>query len=145
MLHENSHNRAEERRILSLFAATYGCGFEVCSQGAYPIDAVLKRDGKVVAFCEVRKRSVHSTKYKTLVWSLQKYLHVLQYAEILPTIFVVEYQDGIYWTKIEKKPYEITYVDRSKTTQRTSADNEPCINIPANEFKRLNDRRQNVS
>jgi len=138
MLHENDQNRIDEERIIKAFADKMACTYQICSHGAYPLDAVLKKNGKCVAFAEARKTSYPSTKYPWFIWSVQKYVHVLSFLDLLPVILVVEYTDGIFWHKIKHdRGFEIAYIDRTHTTGRTSSDNEPCVRIMNETFNRL--------
>jgi len=140
-LYESQSDKDNEAEILKKFAEWSKSELQSCSGGAYPVDGLLKREGKVVAFVEARRRHNNHNKYPTLIWSLQKYVKVVQFSAILPTFFVVGFDDGIYWIQIKLKRYRVTFFDNEPAAGRDSRDNEPIIHIPVEEFTKLADVR----
>jgi hypothetical protein len=134
ILHETQQDRRTEARIVEAVAAKHGFGTAFCSK-AYPVDSMFMRGRKPVCFVEARHRNNAKDKYPTFMWSLQKFIHAKQFAEVLPTVLLVEWEEGIFSHRINGDHYEIGYVNRTGTTGRTSADNEPVIEIPTDKFK----------
>lgn len=134
ILHETQADRTTERRIIETVAAKHGFDTAFCSK-AYPVDSMFVRGRRPVCFVEARHRNNAKEKYPTFIWSLQKFIHARQFADVLPTVLLVEWEEGIYSVKIFDQRYPVTYVNRTGTTGRTSADNEPCVEIPVEEFK----------
>lgn len=134
MLFETQQHREVEERMIRAVAEKYGYGVEKCSK-AYPVDAVFMKGGKAVRFVEARHRNNCKDKYPTFNWGLQKYMHVLQYNEFLPTVLLVEWEEGIYALKVERKPYPVGYY--KPRHKRWDADYEPCVEIPTSEFREI--------
>ena len=155
---ETAKHREVEERIIRTAAKAFKCEAAPCSK-AYCVDAVLFRNGRAVAFAEARQRkdkqpkdehgnplldefgneipapllSIH--KHQTLKWSAQKYVHAMQMTDLLPVVFCVEFLEGIYYMKIQRRPYPICYWMPNKV--RWDADREPAVEIPMSEFKPL--------
>lgn len=137
-LFETAQHREVEERIIRAAAEHFKCEAAPCSK-AYCVDAVLFRNGRAVAFAEARQRkdkdgellSIH--KYNTLTWSAQKYVHVMQMTDLLPVAFCVEWQEGIHYMMIQRKPYPVGYMVPNNV--RWEPDKEPVVHIPVSEFK----------
>lgn len=142
ILHETPSDRQNEARILHNVANYRGVEVAFTSQ-AYPIDAIFHKGRKTLAFAEARVRNNPREKYPTFLWSLQKYICVSHYSKYLPTFLFVEWEDGLFWVKLTGDSFPIDYINRSFTTGRTKADNEPCVCIPINQFKPLNINAKN--
>ena len=136
MLHETESHLQDERRIIDAVCNKWRCE-AVKTSKAYPVDFMLVRDKIPQAFAEVRKRNISRHEWPTFIWSLQKYIHVKQFAQFLPTFLIVEWNEDITWCKLTYGNYDLIYIDRTGKTGRTNADNEPCIQIPLTDFKDL--------
>lgn len=138
MLHENDQNRADEERIIKAFSDEVEKDYQICSHGAYPVDALLLKNKRAVAFAEARKVGYSRSKYPWFIWSFQKYVHILNFSDLLPVFLLVEYPEGIYVHRISREHcFPVVWVDRGETTGRTSADNEPCVRIMNETFSPL--------
>ena len=130
---ETKITRANEKRLVDTVAEKLNLKV-VMAPYLYPVDAILLRGRTPVCFVEARKRNVSKDKYRTFIWSLQKYINVCRYAWMLPTILVIEWDEGMFALKMEGKKYPVVYIDRTGTTARDNSDNEPCIEVPIDEF-----------
>lgn len=130
---ETSLTMANEKRMVNAVADVLGLRV-VMAPRLYPVDSMLLRGRTPVCFVEARKRNVSKNKYRTFIWSLQKYINVCRYAWMLPTILVIEWDEGMFALKMDGKKYPVVYIDRTGTTARDNSDNEPCIEVPTDEF-----------
>jgi|LakMenE18May11ns_1017448.scaffolds.fasta_scaffold9918565_3 hypothetical protein len=138
MYFETEQHREVEARMLQEVADKYGYTIERCSK-AYPVDAVFMRNGVAKRLVEARRRYNSKDAYPTLWWSLQKYVSLSQYSQILPTTLIVEWTEGIYALDITRKAYPVIYMRRPNG--RCAADNEPCVDIPVSDFKAVIERQ----
>ena len=99
---------------------------------SYGFDYSLSRDGQVLAAVEFKKRT---KKYPTLLLSLLKIKTANALRDVgLRPLLVVEWPDGIYFHEFRKN-YDISYGGR--TDRGDSADIEPCVFIPIDEFQKV--------
>ena len=138
MYFETEEHRKVEERMLQEVADKYGYTIERCSK-AYPVDAVFMRNGVAKRLVEARRRYNSKNAYPTLWWSLQKYVNLAQYSQILPTTLIVEWTEGIYALDITRKAYPVVYMRRPNG--RCEADSEPCVDIPVSDFKAVIERQ----
>lgn len=131
-LHESEKDIENERAIVQAVATAWQSEVRFLPT-AYHIDAMLLRDGRC-CFVEVRKRNNERNKYKTLALSLQKYVSLTAHSRYAPTFYVVQWTDGIFWTKVEDAPLPIGYMSRQTGDPR---DNEPVVHIPTAKFQAL--------
>jgi len=137
MYFETEEHRKVEERMLQEVADKYGYTVERCSK-AYPLDAVLLRNGVAKRLVEARRRYNSKDAYPTFRWGLQKYVHVMQFSDVLPTTLIVEWTEGIYALDIMRKQYPVGFF-RPRAPRR-EADNEPCVDIPVSDFKAIIER-----
>lgn len=130
---ETAVTKANEKRMVDAVASRLNLK-AVMAPYLYPVDSMLLRGRTPVCFVEARRRNVSKHKYRTFIWSLQKYINVCRYAWMLPTVLVIEWNEGMYGIMLDGKKYPVTYIDRTGTTARDNSDNEPCIEIPIDEF-----------
>jgi hypothetical protein len=141
MYFETEQHREVEARMLQEVADKYGYTIERCSK-AYPVDAVFMRNGVAKHLVEARRRYNSKNKYPTFKWSLQKYVHVAQFSDVIPTTLIVEWDEGIYQVPITRKKYPVGFFKRP--LGRCAADSEPCVEIPVSEFTAMIERGANV-
>jgi hypothetical protein len=141
MYFETEQHREVEARMLQEVADKYGYQVERCSK-AYPVDAVFMRNGVAKRLVEARRRYNSKNAYPTFRWGLQKYVHVMQFSDVLPTTLIVEWTEGIYALDIMRKQYPVGFF-RPREARR-EADNEPCVEIPVSDFKAVIERGANV-
>jgi hypothetical protein len=132
MFFETEEHREVEARMLQEVADKYGYVIERCSK-AYPLDAIFMRNGVAKRLVEARRRYNSKDAYPTFRWGLQKYVHVMQFSDVLPTTLIVEWSEGIYALDIMRKQYPVGFF-RPRHPRR-DADNEPCVDIPVSDFK----------
>jgi hypothetical protein len=138
MYFETEQHREVEARMLQEVADKYGYQVERCSK-AYPVDAVFMRNGVAKRLVEARRRYNSKNAYPTFRWGLQKYVHVMQFSDVLPTTLIVEWTEGIYALDIMRKQYPVGFF-RPREPRR-EADNEPCVEIPVSDFKAVIERQ----
>jgi hypothetical protein len=103
---------------------------------SYSVDWMLMRDNPV-AFAELKCRKNESTKYPTLMLSLNKWVKGNQFADELgvPFLIICQWNDGLFF--YIAKSSVITYGIGGRTDRGDSQDTEPVVYIPVESFKRI--------
>lgn len=102
-----------------------------------PIDWWAERDGKVVAFVELKCRKIPSTKYSTVFVTLRKWLDLLRAHEWtidgVPALIVVRWTDRIgYYEITDLPPGRLSVLRRRE--HRVEQDTEPAWELPISAF-----------
>ena len=103
-----------------------------------PCDYFAVRGNSTIAWVEVRRRNVVSTKYKEIFMGYEKFtkLRTAAIALWLPMIFVVRFNDKMLWIDLTKllRP-KTTYASRGKMARSRATDNEKAILIPVSQMR----------
>jgi len=106
---------------------------------SYRLDFFVTKEGKGKAVVEVKSRNNTHDKYPTLMLSLSKWNHGIDFALCNKLAFVIaaKYTDGVFYYKYsDKDEFSIEWGGRTVHT-RDSADIEPVVHIPINKLKRV--------
>jgi hypothetical protein len=132
--YENQQSLAAEEQTIIKVAQAWGVTYQKLPK-QYRVDWALSK-GKIVCWCECKKRMNDSCTYPTLLLSLSKVMHGVEMYRVtsIPFVVVVEWNDGIYWNKIDKVG-EIGFGGRKD--RGDWQDIEPVVHIPVTDFKQL--------
>jgi hypothetical protein len=106
---------------------------------SYKVDFVAMREGKAKAVIEIKSRKAKHDQYPTLLLSLSKWNHGIDYVKCngLDFLIVAQYEDGIYYHKYsDDDEFDIRWGGRTSKT-RGSADVEPVIHIPTSVMRKV--------
>jgi len=96
-------------------------------------DYAAIRNGKIVAFLEMRRRNNNMSKYPTMIVSMNKVLsaHLVKIAANLETFFVVMWDDCVGYTSLSRQ-FEVQVGGR--IDRNDLADIEAVCHIPIKDF-----------
>ena len=133
-IYENDETMADEAEVIDQVAARWKAGWTKLPR-SYRADYALSREGKIVAWVEVKCRSNSREQYPTYMLSLGKEMALLDLARHTgcPAILVVRWTDQMGYVTL---PVEGAHVMMGGRKDRgDSADIEPTIHIPTSAFK----------
>lgn len=106
---------------------------------SYEIDFVATRDNIIVAVVETKQRSHGFEMYPDVMVSLRKWKALKEYEAIgIRAILAFRFQQTIYWHRVADWSGPIAFRIGGRTVQtRDTADIEPVIHIPADQWKKL--------
>lgn len=125
-----------EREVAAILERRWRCKLRKFGK-LDPIDWWAERDGKVVAFVELKCRNIPSTKYATVFVTLRKWLDLLRAHEWtidgVPALIVVRWTDRIgYYEITDLPPGRLSVLRRRE--QRVEQDTEPAWELPISAF-----------
>lgn len=102
------------------------------------VDGWLERDGQVWAICEIKRRYVKHDTYPTIWVSLRKWqsLLLVQQGFGVPGLFIVHYDDGIYWHETQSMVRHKIVIG-GREDRGVANDREPVIDVPVGEMIKL--------
>ena len=101
----------------------------------YEIECAVEVDGKVVGFCEFKRRHNKRHRYPTLILSLRKYKQLISYSYFeSPAKLYVRWDDfdAVHVVRPQKITYDIEWGGR--TDRGDWQDREPVVHIPGEHF-----------
>ena len=104
-----------------------------------PIDYYALRDGRTVAFIEIKSRSHHSFKFKTVFLNFRKWIS-LRMAEVgvgVPSFFFVKFKDKILYTPVSQIDASRLIVGGTSKIVKSKTDIEPVIEIDVSKMMEL--------
>lgn len=134
-LYESQADLQNEVQVAEHLNQVWSCRFHKLPM-SYSVDWMLMRD-KPVAFAELKCRKNDSTKYPTLMLSLNKWVKGIQFANQLdvPFLIICRWTDGLFFH--EAGSVDVTYGIGGRTDRGDSQDTEPVVYIPVTSFKRI--------
>ena len=125
-----------EREVAAMLESRWRCKLRKFGK-LDPIDWWAERDGKVVAFVELKCRKIPSTKYSTVFVTLRKWLDLLRAHEWtidgVPSLIVVRWTDRIgYYEITDLPPGRLSVLRRRE--HRVEQDTEPAFELPISAF-----------
>lgn len=134
-LYESQADLQNEVQVAEHLNKVWGCKFHKLPM-SYSVDWMIIRD-KPVAFAELKCRKNDSTKYLTLMLSLNKWVKGSQFANELdiPFLIICRWNDGLFYHTVGES--EVTYGIGGRTDRGDSQDTEPVVYIPVTSFKRI--------
>ena len=130
---ENAESMEAERRIIDAFAGRWGHVAHKLPM-RYSIDFLIAKQGKAVAWVEVKQRHNPRKQYGTYNVSLYKYMRLVDLSQQtgLRSLILVEWEDGTGWVAV---PCEHTIVWSGRTDRGDKGDVEPMVSIPVDSFR----------
>lgn len=103
----------------------------------YQLDFMIFKNNKPVAVAEYKRRFINREDYGTTMLPLNKYMKALEFNSMLglKAFYIVEYNNGLYYTDITQKPQYIQYDGRKD--RKLVADRQPMAFYPVSELKQL--------
>jgi hypothetical protein len=136
-LYENEASLEDEQRIAAVTEQTWECKFRKLPI-KNRIDFALTTDDGLMAYAEIKKRKNSIKAYKSWLISLDKWLHAKQIAEAsngVPMIFIVEWDEGIYWMRQDEVIFRVGVGGRSD--RKDELDKELCVFVNVDQFRPL--------
>jgi hypothetical protein len=134
--YETSADRGHESRITGRISQKFKCTFE-----KLPIkmgmDYAAVRNGKAVAFLEIKRRNVSSCMYPTYMISVHKLMMAKSLSELtaLPCYLFVEWTDRTGFIKLP--PPNMTIRIGGRSDRNDADDIEPVSHFPIGDFRSL--------
>jgi hypothetical protein len=124
-----------ERYIFKLIELNWKCIVEKAEPFAL-MDGLAKRDGKLKALIEIKRRKTNANDYEGYMISAAKFdkLKALSKEQEVPAFLVVKFNDMIAYTKIEGEPKREM---KGRYDRNDRFDQEECVFINMGLFKRL--------
>lgn len=135
--YENDGHMTIERQTVGYVADVWRVGFYKMPE-SYRCDYAFTRNGRVVAFCEIKARSNPRDKYASYSIALGKWMALANLTEFtaLAVLLIVRWTDVIGVLKVE--PLKDTWIEWGGRADRGDPDDrEPMIHIPIEAFKRM--------
>lgn len=108
--------------------------------GPYPIDWYAERNGRVVAWVELKTSTAPSTEYGTALISLRKLEALLGHsARNVPGVFVVGFPDGVWFVDARQIDPRAAVV-LSRHVHRKPEDTEPVVKVPIADMRPIGGR-----
>jgi len=99
---ETQFDRDNEIDVIRKFCNKKNCDFTKLPK--YELDFLIHREGKGLAFAEVKCRTHKFTDFNTQIISFIKLTKMLKCSQWLPSYFICSYTDGIYFIEVNKIP-----------------------------------------
>lgn len=134
-MYESDGDRQKEKEIIEKVLAARGSMIAKKNPcPPYKIDwSILRSDGTLWAFCEVKARK---NKYPTYRLGFHKYQTLCEASKTLKSILMIEWPDGIYVADIGQTPIKgVVWMEDKR--RRDDTDMEPAIEIEMHHFKRI--------
>jgi hypothetical protein len=135
---QTKEDRAAEAEVATILGKRWNC--ELHPFGALsPIDWYAARNGRLSALVELKRRSHPSTQFPTVFLNVRKWL-ALQLGSIgigVPPIFVVQFQDGIFWISVHNVDASNQRIGGCSRRVKAASDIEPVIEIPIASLRAL--------
>ena len=134
-LYESQADLQNELQVAEHLNKVWHCKFHKLPM-SYNVDWMIMRDIPV-AFAELKCRKNDSTRYPTLMLSLNKWVKGSQFANELdvPFFIICRWTDGLFFHEVGSNP--VTYGIGGRTDRGDSQDTEPVVYIPVESFKRI--------
>jgi hypothetical protein len=101
---ETNEHRYYEREAIIDFCYAKDCQYTKLPK--YELDFLLHRNGKGLAFAEVKCRTHRFCDFDTQIMSFIKLSKMIECAKWLPCYFICRYTDGIYYIELSKIPLD---------------------------------------
>tara|TARA_R110000744_G_C19132957_1_gene537282 strand:- start:14 stop:448 length:435 start_codon:yes stop_codon:yes gene_type:complete len=139
--YETPEDCAREAAVAARLASAWNCKLVKCAE-LYMVDWVIEKQGIIYALIEIRCRKNTSTKYPTLICSMQKIIKGITASEItgLPFIFVPSFSDKLMWIR-PTRYMDVDITMAGSTRRNDPADMEPCYNFKISD---LTEVKENV-
>jgi hypothetical protein len=128
MRYETPEDLKRERAVMDRTCARWRC--EAQKLGPDEIDFQLVRDGRVVAYAEVKTRHNARDAYPTYCVDRSKWRGLQEVTEEtgLPAFLVVDFVDGLHYVRVADQPYRTGVMHRKD--RGDPSDRDVVIHIP---------------
>ena len=135
-MYESKKDLANEKEVAGFLSSKTGYVFHKLKI-AYHVDWLVMDKEKPKYVAEIKRRLNHSSKYPTLMLSLQKWMKGKEMAAEMNIKFVliIKWDDGVFFYKAKKD--DVTYGFGGRYDRDDSQDQEPMVFIPVSKFKRI--------
>lgn len=134
--YETAQSKEVERQMAIALAGLWCCDV-VKLPIAYRLDYAAMRDKRITAWLELKRRYRNFADHDSVFLSLQKVLAAVELNGYsgLPCLFVVQCNDGFFYTNILKEFRTIEF--RGRVDRNDWQDQEPITAIPNSEFTEI--------
>jgi len=130
----DKYNESDVKHILE---KKWGCTLHDVGL-MHPIDWYAVRDGRVVAWVELKSRSHARSKYPTVFLNFRKWWALLCHQQTgAPGIWVVRFTDGIYFVRVDDISPNRLRIGGTTTRVKSQTDIEPLIDVPIDVLTRV--------
>ncbi len=136
--YETAQDRSNERKLASLIERTHGCMLQKMPIKLH-LDYMATRDGRAVAFIEMKQRKTAMRQYPTYMLSLLKAIQASAITQTtgLPCFLAVQWSDAAGICKLPPD-HEGMHIEMGGTTRRGDPqDIEPVLHFNIANFKEL--------
>ena len=136
--YESEADLFNERSVFKAISKAWG-GDCIKLKPYFVADAAVCRGGNVVAFVEVKCRTITRCRFPTYLISLHKLneLSFLSAFSGIPAVIVVKWSDEIGWWTVPKSLEDCEVIMGGTNKRNDPQDQEPVALIPIEEFKTL--------
>jgi len=140
---ETQADRINELAVIQNFCKHMKCDY--CKLPKFDIDFLLTRNGKGVAFAEVKCRPQKYADFKTQILSFIKFSEFVKVSKWLPCYFICRYEDGDYFIDVNNIPLDkIEYGGRKKPRPNFANDNEFLIHFDRTLMTKVPDKNNEL-
>ena len=132
-IYETDEDLKKERSLSDVISKSWKCELQKL-QPRDPFDYAAVRDGKVVAFVEMKNRTNECGKYDTYMISMTKLMHArsIKEATEIQSILAVKWTDSVGWVKLNNITAHVTMGGRFD--RNDPQDVEPVCHIDMRDF-----------
>jgi hypothetical protein len=117
---EKKEDLENEIAVIKEFGKAMKCEYQKLPK--FDVDFLLARNGKVVAFAEVKCRTHSFNAFPTQMLSFTKYYELDKFGKNFPCFFICRYTDGIYY--IESKEIPLDNIEKGGREPRPHRPND---------------------
>jgi len=135
-VYETNEDREKEASVWKYLTNKYDCSYSLAPSLSQVDGFLYKADGSLAAIVEIKNRRNKKNKYPTYMLSARKWkagIKISNHYEV-PFILVVNFTDGVYFTKLTEK---VSFGVGGRYDRNDSMDVEECVYIPMDKFKPL--------
>ena len=139
MLFQTHEHRSQEDRALAWCEDVFRCKAHRYHDKTAPLDFWLERDGRVVAFGDVKSRTTAADQYPTLRMSTRKIDIMRLHAALheLPVLLVVPFGCGeTRWLDVRDLDTPLDVTKWVRRAHRATNDTEPAFEIPLRQLRK---------
>ena len=132
-IYETDEDLKKEKSLSDMISKSWRCELQKL-QPRDPFDYAAVRDGKVVAFVEMKNRTNEYGRYDTYMISMTKLMHAknIKEATDIPSILAVKWTDSVGWVKLNNITTHVTMGGRFD--RNDPQDVEPVCHIDMKDF-----------
>lgn len=135
-MYETAQDRQNEQELAQLIEQSFRCTLTKLPL-KYTLDFTAVRDGRVVAFLEMRQRKTRMRQYPTYMIALHKIMKAKELTQVtgMPCFLVVRWTDGVALVNLSECAYDLEV--GGSTRRNDWQDIEPVALIDMDQFKEI--------